>query len=136
VLNHVGGPLAIGPYASKRDEAFTEWRKGIRKVASCPNVNVKLGGLGLKLTGFAFFENETPPSSHQLEEAWRPYIETCIEAFGPERSMFESNFPVDKGTCSYQVLWNAFKRIVAGCSIEEKTALFSGAAAKAYRIAL
>ena len=136
VLNHVGGPLAIGPYAGKREEAFTEWRKGIREVASCPNTNVKLGGLGLKLIGFSFFENETPPSSHQLEEAWRPYVETCIEAFGPQRSMFESNFPVDKGTCSYQVLWNAFKRIVSRYSIEEKMALFSGAAAKAYRIAV
>ena len=134
VLNHLGGPLAIGPYSGKREEAFTEWRKGIREVASCPNVNVKLGGLGLKLIGFTFFENDIPPSSYELEKAWRPYIEVCIEIFGPQRCMFESNFPVDKGTCSYQVLWNAFKRIGSSYSTEEKTALFSGTAAKVYRV--
>jgi L-fuconolactonase len=134
VLNHCGGPLAIGPYAGKREEAFTEWRDWIRDVASFPNTYVKLGGLGMKLIGFTFFENEQPPSSQDLEKAWRPYIETCITAFGPQRAMFESNFPVDKGTCSYQVLWNAFKRIAAGYSADEKNALFSGAAAKAYRL--
>jgi predicted TIM-barrel fold metal-dependent hydrolase len=134
VVNHCGAPLAIGPYAGKREEAFTEWRDRIREVASLPNTYVKLGGLGMKLSGFTFFDNDQPPSSQDLEKAWRPYIETCIAAFGPQRSMFESNFPVDKGTCSYQVLWNAFKRLAAGYSAHEKTALFSGAAAKAYRL--
>jgi len=132
VLNHVGGALAIGPYAGKREEAFAEWRKAIQEVAACPNVYMKVGGLAMKLTGFTFFENDDPPSSQDLEKAWRPYIEVCINAFGPQRSMFESNFPVDKGMCSYPVMWNAFKRIAAGCSVDEKTALFSGAAAKAY----
>ena len=136
VLNHVGGALAIGPYSGKREEAFAEWRDGIRQVASFPNTYVKLGGLGMKLTGFTFFENDMPPSSEDLEKAWRPYIETCINAFGPQRSMFESNFPVDKGMCSYPVMWNAFKRIAAGCSADEKTALFSGAAKKAYHLPL
>jgi L-fuconolactonase len=134
VLNHCGGPLAIGPYAGRREEAFTEWRDRIREIASHPNTYVKLGGLGMKMPGFTFFENDIPPSSQDLEKAWRPYIETCISAFGPQRAMFESNFPVDKGTCSYQVLWNAFKRIAAGYSADEKAALFSGAAAKAYRL--
>jgi L-fuconolactonase len=134
VLNHCGGPLAIGPYAGKREEAFTEWRDRIRKIAALSNTYVKLGGLGMKMIGFTFYENPEPPSSQDLEKAWRPYIETCIEAFGPQRSMFESNFPVDKGTCSYQVLWNTFKRLAAGYSTDEKTALFSGAAAKAYRL--
>jgi predicted TIM-barrel fold metal-dependent hydrolase len=136
VLNHCGGPLAVGPYAGKREEAFTEWRDRIREVASLPNTYVKLGGLGMKPIGYTFFDNEEPPSSQDLEKAWRPYIETCITAFGPQRSMFESNFPVDKGTCSYQVLWNAFKRMAAGYSTDEKTALFSGAASKAYRLAV
>jgi predicted TIM-barrel fold metal-dependent hydrolase len=136
VLNHVGGPLAIGPYAGKREEAFTEWRDRISAVASLPNTYVKLGGLGMKMPGFTFFENDMPPSSQDLATAWRPYIETCIEAFGPQRAMFESNFPVDKGTCSYQVLWNAFKRLAAGYSADEKTALFSGSAAQAYRLKL
>ena len=134
VLNHCGGPLAVGPYAGKREEAFTEWRDRIRAIASLPNTYVKLGGLGMKPIGFTFFDNEQPPSSQELEKAWRPYLETCITAFGPQRAMFESNFPVDKGTCSYQVLWNAFKRIAAGCSTDEKKALFSGAATKAYRL--
>jgi len=136
VLNHCGGPLAIGPYAGKREESFTEWRDRIRKIAGLPNTYVKLGGLGMKMIGFTFYENPDPPSSQDLEKAWRPYIETCIEAFGPQRSMFESNFPVDKGSCSYQVLWNTFKRIASGYSAGEKAALFSGTAAKAYRLAL
>jgi predicted TIM-barrel fold metal-dependent hydrolase len=134
VLNHVGGPIAIGPYAGKRDEAFAAWRASIAEVASFPNTYVKLGGLGMKMIGFDFFDQPEPPSSQDLERAWRPYIETCIASFGPQRSMFESNFPVDKGTCSYQVLWNAFKRIAAGHSADEKTALFSGAASTAYRL--
>jgi len=134
VLNHVGGPVAIGPYAGKRDEAFAAWHASIREVASFPNTYVKLGGLGMKMIGFDFFEKPEPPSSQDLEKAWRPYIEICIAAFGPQRSMFESNFPVDKGTCSYQVLWNAFKRIAARHSADEKTALFSGAAQNAYRL--
>ena len=87
-----------------------------------------------KMIGFDFFDKPEPPSSQDPEKAWRPYIETCIAASGPQRSMFESNFPVDKGTCSYQVPWNAFKRIAAGYSVDEKTALCSGAAKKAYRL--
>ena len=134
MLNHVGGPVAIGPYAGKRDEAFSAWRTGIQQIAGFPNTYVKLGGLGMKMIGFDFFNNPEPPSSRDLEKAWRPYIETCIAAFGPGRSMFESNFPVDKGTCSYPVLWNAFKRLANGHSADEKTALFSGAAPKAYRL--
>ena len=136
VLNHCGGPLAVGPYAGKREEAFTEWRDRISEVASLPNTYVKLGGLGMRPIGYTFFDNDQPPSSQDLEKAWRPYMETCITAFGTQRSMFESNFPVDKGTCSYQVLWNAFKRIAAGYSADEKIALFSGAASKAYRLAV
>jgi predicted TIM-barrel fold metal-dependent hydrolase len=134
VLNHVGGPVAIGPYAGKREEAFAAWRARIQEVARLPNTYVKLGGLGMKMIGFDFVEKPEPPSSQDLAAAWRPYIETCIAAFGPQRAMFESNFPVDKGSCSYQVLWNAFKRIAAEYSADEKTALFSGAAKKAYRL--
>jgi L-fuconolactonase len=134
VLNHVGGPVGIGPYAGKRDEAFAAWRASIQQIARFPNTYVKLGGLGMKMIGFDFFEKPEPPSSQDLEKVWRPYIETCIAAFGTQRSMFESNFPVDKGTCSYQVMWNTFKRIAAGHSADEKAALFSGAARKAYRL--
>jgi predicted TIM-barrel fold metal-dependent hydrolase len=134
VLDHVGGPIGLGPYAGKRDEVFVEWKRRIAELAACPNVHVKLGGLGMRLFGFDVHEKELPPSSEQLAAAWRPYIETCIAAFGAERAMFESNFPVDKGSGSYQVFWNAFKRIAAGCSPAEKAALFSGTASKFYRL--
>jgi predicted TIM-barrel fold metal-dependent hydrolase len=134
VLDHVGGPIGIGPYAGKREEVFAEWRRAIREVATCANVHVKLGGLGMRLFGFGFHEQPMPPSSETLAAAWRPYIETCIEAFGPERAMFESNFPVDKGSGSYSNFWNAFKRLAAGYSREEKAALFSGTAARFYRL--
>ena len=134
VLNHIGGPVAIGPYAGKRDEAFKEWRSLIQQIGALPNTYVKLGGLGMRMLGFDFFNNPEPPSSEDLAEAWKPYIETCIAAFGPQRAMFESNFPVDKGTCSYPVLWNAFKRLAASYSADEKAWLFSGAAKKAYRL--
>jgi L-fuconolactonase len=134
VLDHIGGPIGIDPYGGKRDEVFAEWRRSIREVAKCANVHVKLGGLGMRLFGFDFHTQAMPPSSEELVAAWRPYIETCIEAFGPERAMFESNFPVDKGSGSYHVFWNAFKRIAAGCSNAEKTALFSGTATRFYRL--
>jgi predicted TIM-barrel fold metal-dependent hydrolase len=134
VLNHVGGALAIGPYAGKRDEAFAEWSGLVREVARCRNVVVKLGGLGMRLGGFDFAERALPPASAELAEAWRPYIDTCIEAFGPERAMFESNFPVDKGMCSYPVLWNAFKRLAAGYSVDEKRAMFHDTALRFYRL--
>jgi predicted TIM-barrel fold metal-dependent hydrolase len=97
VLDHVGGPIGLGPYAGKRDEVFAGWSARIRELASCPNVHIKLGGLGMRMFGFTHHLGELPPSSHELAAAWRPYIETCIAAFGPERAMFESNFPVDKG---------------------------------------
>ena len=97
-LNHVGGPLGIGVYAGKRDEVFAQWSASIRALAKCPNVFVKLGGMGMRINGFAFHEQAEPPSSEALAAAWKPYVETCIEAFGAARGMFESNFPVDKGS--------------------------------------
>lgn len=136
VLDHVGGANGIGPYAGRRDEVFAEWSAAIRRLAERPNVVIKLGGLGMRLFGFDLHMGARAPSSQAAAAVWRPYIETCIAAFGPDRAMFESNFPVDKGTCSYVVVWNAFKRIVSGCSIEEKHALFAGTAARIYRIAI
>jgi L-fuconolactonase len=134
VLDHVGGPIGLGPYAGRRDEVFAEWKRSIGELARCPNVHIKLGGLGMRLFGFDVHEKELPPSSEQLAALWRPYIETCIAAFGARRAMFESNFPVDKGSGSYQVFWNAFKRIAAGSSADEKAALFSGTASRFYRL--
>jgi predicted TIM-barrel fold metal-dependent hydrolase len=136
VLDHCGGPIGIGSYANRREEIFPIWKASIREIAKCPNVVVKLGGLAMRLLGYDFHERPKPPSSEQAAAAWRPYIETCIEAFGPERSMFESNFPPDKGQCSYQVIFNAFKRIAAPCSEAEKTAMFSKTATDVYRLKL
>jgi predicted TIM-barrel fold metal-dependent hydrolase len=136
VLNHVGGPIGVGPYAGRRDQVFADWKASIDALAQCRNVVVKLGGLGMRMFGFDVHAGVRPPSSAQLAQAWQPYIETCIEAFAPRRAMFESNFPVDKGSCSYGVLWNAFKRIAAAYTPSEQTELFSGTAARVYRIAL
>jgi L-fuconolactonase len=134
VLNHVGGPLAIGPYRGRRDEVFQDWRNGMLRLAQRQNVSMKLGGFGMALFGFDFQEMPRPPGSDQVAMAIRPYVETCIEAFGADRCMFESNFPVDKGICSYDILWNAFKRVAGGASASEKAALFCGTAAGFYRI--
>ena len=135
VLDHVGGAIGLGPYTGKRDEVFAAWNGKIRELAACSNVHTKLGGLGMRMFGFTHHLGELPPNSEELAAAWRPYIETCIAAFGPERAMFESNFPVDKGSCGYAQLWNAFKRIVASYSATEKAALFAGTATKFYRLA-
>jgi predicted TIM-barrel fold metal-dependent hydrolase len=134
ILNHVGGILGVGPYSGHRAEILASWKKDIAELAKCPNVNMKLGGLGMVSVGFDFHERDMPPSSEDLAAAWRPYIETCIEAFGADRCMFESNFPPDKQSCGYTELWNAFKRITAGASASEKQALYSGTAARVYRI--
>ncbi len=134
ILNHVGGVLGVGPYAGHRQEILAGWRKNIAELAKCPNVNVKLGGVGMTSFGFNFHERDVPPSSEELAAAWRQYIEPCIEAFGVNRCMFESNFPPDKQSGGYTELWNAFKRITAKASPDEKAALYSGTAARVYRL--
>ncbi|MET4701197.1 L-fuconolactonase [Constrictibacter sp. MBR-5] len=136
VLDHVGGPIGIGAYAGRRDAVFADWSAAIRRLAQRPNVHVKLGGIGMRINGFDFHEHDDPPSSERLADAWRPYIETCIEAFGADRCMFESNFPVDKGSYGYGVFWNACKLLAKGASAAEKTALFNGTAARFYRLDL
>jgi predicted TIM-barrel fold metal-dependent hydrolase len=132
VLDHVGTPLGVGPYADRREAVYREWSSDMRALAQCPNVTVKVGGLGMAHFGFGFETRETPPSSEDLSTAWRPYVGLCLEAFGPDRCMFESNFPVDKQSCSYTVLWNAFKRLAADLSPDEKAAVFSGTATRVY----
>ncbi len=134
VLNHVGGPIGIGAYSGKHKEVFPHWAKSIRGLAACPNVFVKIGGLGMRLGGFGFHEQAEPPSSETLAATWRPYVETCIEAFGSSRAMFESNFPVDKGSYSYPIFWNACKLLAKGASSEEKADLFAHTAMRFYRL--
>jgi len=135
-LNHIGGPLAIGSYAGRREEVFAAWSKSIRDIALCPNVVVKLGGMAMRINGWDFHEKIDPPTSAELAAAWTPYVETCIEAFGASRCMFESNFPVDKGSYSYAAYWNACKIMAKGASASEKADLFCGTAERFYRLEL
>jgi L-fuconolactonase len=132
VLDHCGTPLNIASYHGKLHERFEPWRSSIRALAECPNVTVKLGGLAMPCNGMPDHGPAAGLSSEVLAAMWRPYIETCIEAFGPARGMFESNYPVDKWGASYAVLWNAFKRLTAGASAVEKRALYAGTAARVY----
>jgi L-fuconolactonase len=134
ILDHVGGVLGVGPYRGHRQEILSDWRRNIQEMAKCPNVTVKLGGVGMLQFGFDFHERDLPPSSEELAAAWRMYIEPCIEAFGADRCMFESNFPPDKQSGGYTGLWNAFKIIARGASADEKRALFSGTAARVYKL--
>ena len=134
VLNHCGGILGIGGYAGKRDEVFATWAAHMRDLATCPNVMVKVGGLGMRLPGLGLEQGAIAPSSTMLAEAWKPWMETCIQTFGADRCMFESNFPVDKGGYGYAAGWNAFKRLAAGASAEEKAELFWRSATRFYRL--
>jgi predicted TIM-barrel fold metal-dependent hydrolase len=134
VLCHVGGLLGYGPYAGKRQEVADAWRPRIAELARCPNVVVKLGGMMMRLAAFDYRTAPAPATSEELAALWRPYIEPCIELFGPDRCMFESNFPVDKMGIGWAALWNAFKRIAAGASPGEKRALFAGTARRVYRL--
>ena len=133
-LNHIGGPLAIGSYAGKRAAVFAQWSAAIRDLAGCPNVVVKLGGMAMRINGWDFHERAEPPSSVDLAAAWKPYVDLCIEAFGASRCMFESNFPVDKGSYGYQAFWNACKILAKGASASEKSDLFCGTASRFYRL--
>ena len=135
VLDHFGGPLGIGPYEGRRDEVFADWKRSITDLARLPNVVAKLGGINMPLNGFGWHKRATPATSAELVEATRHYYDYTIERFGPDRCMFESNFPVDRASCSYTVLWNAFKRMVKDFREDEKTAMFHDTAARVYRIA-
>ena len=134
ILNHIGGLLRVGPYANQDETVMPAWRQGIAAVAACPNVYVKLGGIGMPRTGFDWHTRTTPIGSDELAADMAPIIHYCIDQFGPGRSMFESNFPVDKVSFSYQVVFNAFKRLSRGFSTGERAALFHDTAVKVYRI--
>ena len=135
ILNHCGGVLGLAPHEN-RDDAFKVWRKNMSALVQFPNLSVKVGGLGMAYCGWDFHLRDTPPSSEELAAAWRPYVETCIELFGPNRCMMESNFPVDKESAGYRVLWNALKRITANHTPTEKLALYRDTAARVYRLSV
>ena len=134
VLNHIGRPLGVGPYQGHRDKVYEVWKKDMAKLAERSNVLVKVGGLGNRVSGFGWDTQPEPPNSQELVEKTSPYYLYTIEVFGPERCMFESNFPVDKNSYSYKTIWNSFKRMTQGFSSTEKTWLFHDTAAKAYRL--
>ena len=134
VLDHMGGPLGVGPYAGRRREVFDEWRRGLEAVAARPNVLVKLGGQTMTSAGFGWHKRPAPPGSEELAEAFRPYFDACIDLFGASRCMLESNFPMDRASCSYGVLWNAFKRVTAERPLAERLALLGGTAMNFYRL--
>jgi predicted TIM-barrel fold metal-dependent hydrolase len=134
ILDHFGTPLGVGPYADRREAIFAQWKTDIAEIARCPNVVAKLGGLAMPDNGFGWDKRQKPATSDELVEAQRSYYLHTIDCFGPERCMFESNFPVDKHSLSYAVLWNALKKIAAGFSESEKHAMFYGTAARVYRL--
>jgi predicted TIM-barrel fold metal-dependent hydrolase len=133
VMGHLGGLVGIGPYAD-HDAVFDAWRRHITLLARCPNVYMKLGGIGVKRLGFGWHERERPASSIEIAAAARRYVLHCVEQFGAERCMFESNFPVDGTAAAYNVLWNAYKRATETCSAAERAELFHGTAERAYRL--
>ena len=134
ILDHFGTPLGVGAYAGRQDEIFEQWQQDIAEIARCPNVYAKLGDLAMIDNGFGWDQNETPPTSDEFAEAQKRYYLHTIECFGPERCMFESNFPVDKLSVSYHVMWNGMKKIVMDFSEDEKHAMFYGTAERVYRL--
>ena len=134
VINHIGTPLAIGPYRERHDEVFRQWRTGLASFRDHENVSLKFGGLGMRFSGFGFDRLDVPPSSDDLVRAWRPYFDACIEAFGPHRCMFESNFPVDKASFPYAVLWNGYKKLSRSLTADERAQVLSGTAGRVYAI--
>lgn len=133
ILNHLGSPVGVGPYRD-RDAVFRQWKSLMSEVARCENVLVKLGGIQMEVNGFGWHDRPFPPDSDTLLAATRAYYETAIELFGTGRCMFESNFPVDKSSCGYAVIWNMFKKLTRSCSPDERHALFFGNAARTYRL--
>lgn len=134
VLDHFGTPLGVGPYAAQREEIFAQWQRDIEEIARCENVVAKLGGLAMVDNGFGWDTAPRPATSDELIAAQGRYYLHAIECFGPQRCMFESNFPIDRRSLSYRTVWNAFKKLTAGCSADERTAMFSGTARRVYRL--
>ena len=134
ILDHFGTPLGVGPYAGQREAIYERWKDDIAVIAECPNVVAKLGGLAMPDNGFGWDNQSAPPTSDEFVEAQGRYYRHTIECFGPDRCMFESNFPVDRRSLSYHVLWNGLKKIADGYSEEDKEAMFTGTASRVYRL--
>ena len=134
IFNHLGGPIGVGPYADRRDEVFAAWKPAVAELAKHQNVVAKIGGIQMAVNGYGWHEREKPPSSDELIAANRDWYNYMFDQFGPDRCMFESNFPVDKLSCSYTILWNQFKKLTAGFSADERAAMFHDTAKRVYRL--
>jgi L-fuconolactonase len=134
IFNHLGGPIGVGAYAGRRDEVFAAWKPAVAELAECPNVVAKVGGIQMVVNGYGWHERNQPPTSDELLDANGDWYRYTIEQFGPNRCMFESNFPVDRLSCSYTVLWNQFKKLSNGFSVDERTAMFHDTAMRVYRL--
>jgi predicted TIM-barrel fold metal-dependent hydrolase len=134
VLDHLGTPVGVGPFAGRHDEIFETWRIDITDISACPNVVAKLGGLAMPDNGFGWDTADRPPTSDEFVAAQRRWYHHMLDCFGPDRCMFESNFPVDRRSLSYLVLWNGLKKIAARYSGAEQDALFVGTASRVYRL--
>jgi len=135
VFDHFGMPLGVGRWVDQREAVFEQWKRDVAEIARCDNVVAKLGGMAMPDNGFGWHTAERPPTSDEFVAAQRRYYEHAIECFGADRCMFESNFPMDRMSLSYRVLWNGLKKIAAGCSAGERDALFTGTATRVYRLA-
>ena len=134
IVGHCGGPLGYGRHFGHEKEVFTNWKASVTELAKCPNVTMKLGGMMMRLAAFDYMALDAPPMSLELANFWRPYVETCVELFGADRCMAESNFPVEKMGIGFAALFNALKRLTAGASASEKAAIFAGTARRVYRL--
>ena len=134
VFNHLGGPIGVGPYAGRRAEVFAAWKPAVAELATHPNVVAKVGGIQMVVNGYGWHERDQPPTSDELLEANGDWYRYMIEQFGPGRCMFESNFPVDKLSCSYTVLWNQFKKLTQNFSADERAEMFHDTAMRVYRL--
>jgi predicted TIM-barrel fold metal-dependent hydrolase len=135
VVNHIGGPIGVGRYATERERVLSEVRAGLAELARLDNVVLKVGGIGMTRFGARWHADPAPPTSDQLLDLWGDTLRWCIDAFGPSRCLFESNYPVDGETASYVALWNAFKKVSAGYEAHERADLFAGTARRVYRLA-
>jgi L-fuconolactonase len=134
VANHCGEPLGIGHYKDMREEVMANWRRDLAQLAKCPNVVVKLGGVNMIVIGHEWHKRDHPPTSDELVAAAGEIIEHAIQVFGPERAMFESNYPAERASCSYRILWNFFKKVTANFSAADKALLYHDNAARFYRL--
>ena len=135
ILNHSGQPIGVGAHSGRLGEEYPQWRRDMAALAACENVSVKLGGLGSYLMGLDSFRSDPPATSDRMATDWAPYVEVAIELFGARRCMFESNRPTDD-TGTFDSLCNAYKKMTAGCSADERAEIFAGTALRIYRLAI